>query len=75
MLEGKSDINTTVYCKDWPEQINWPQPGWKHALNEQTFRRGDIFGWYEDGRLWSGIVEEIGTCSVKVKDVMPGVVK
>jgi len=48
--------DTTVSQKDWPEQINWPQPGWKHALNEQTFRRGDIFGWHEDGHLWSGIV-------------------
>lgn len=64
---------TTVSRADWPAEKDWPKPGWKHALNYQRFRAGDTFGWHEDGRLWTGIVEEINTCSVKVRDVLPGV--
>lgn len=58
---------------DWPEEKDWPKGGWKHALNHQQFRQGDVFGWLEDGRLWTGIVEKTATCSVKVKHVLPGV--
>lgn len=64
----------TVQQSDWPKQEDWPKPGWKHALNYQRFRPGDVFGWMEDGRMWSGIVEETGTCGVKVRDVLPGIV-
>jgi hypothetical protein len=67
--------DTTVSAKDWPAQENWPKAGWKHALNYQRFSAGHIFGWYEDGYFWTGIVEERKTCSVKVKDVLPGVMK
>jgi len=62
-----------VLKKDWPEQKDWPKAGWKHALNHDQFRPGGVFAWYENGRLWSGIVVETATCSVKVKDVLPGV--
>lgn len=65
----------TVSPKDWPAQKDWPKPGWKHALNSQHFQRERVFAWHEDGHLWTGIVEEIGTCSVKVRDVMPGILK
>lgn len=64
---------TTVNKADWPEEKDWPKAGWKHALNYQRFRAGDVFGWHEEGHLWSGIVEETATCSVKVRDVLPGV--
>lgn len=63
----------TVNRKDWPAQKDWPKPGWKHALNHDRFQPGSLFGWYESGHLWTGIVEEIAPCSVKVRDVMPGV--
>lgn len=63
----------TVPCKDWPAESDWPKPGWKHALNSNQFRPGQVFGWHEDGHLWTGIVEETNTFSVKVRDVMPGV--
>ena len=63
----------TVKKSDWPAEDDWPKAGWKHALNYQQFMAGDVFGWYEGGHLWSGIVEETATCSVKVRDVMPGV--
>ena len=63
----------TVNRKDWPEEKDWPKPGWKHALNH--FQIGSVFGWREGGHLWTGIVEETGTCSVKVRDVMPGVMQ
>ena len=66
-------MSLTVPQKDWPKQEDWPKAGWKHALNYQKFREGDVFGWFQDGRWWTGIVEETGTCSVKVKDVLPGV--
>lgn len=55
-----------------PDSKPIPQAGWKHTLNPERFMFGGIFGWYEDGQLWSGIVEEIGPCSVKVRDVLPG---
>lgn len=63
----------TVNKKDWPAKKNWPKAGWKHALNYQKFRVDNVFGWEENGHLWTGIVEETGTCSVKVRDVLPGV--
>lgn len=65
----------TVSRKDWPAKKNWPKPGWKHALNYQRFRAGDVFGWREGDHLWTGIVEEIQTNSVKVRDVAPGVLQ
>jgi hypothetical protein len=65
----------TVSQKDWPKKENWPQPGWKHTLNEQRFRKGETFGWHEGGYLWTGIVEETAACSVRISDVMPGVMK
>lgn len=65
----------TVNKADWPAKDNWPKPGWKHAVNYQQFRIGSVFGWHEDGHMWSGIVEETAACSVKVRDVMPGVVQ
>jgi len=66
----------TVSRADWPAEKDWPKPGWKHALNYQRFREGDVFGWRDDdGRLWTGIVEETGSCAVKVRDVLPGVMK
>lgn len=60
---------------DWPAEKDWPKPGWYHTLDEQRFSTGDVFGWHENGRLWTGIVEERGKCSVKVRDVLPGVMK
>lgn len=66
---------TKVSSKDWPAQKDWPKAGWYHALNYQRFSPGDVFGWNEGGHMWTGIVEEIGTCSVKVRDVLPGVLK
>lgn len=63
----------TVKQSDWPKREDWPKPGWKHALNSDHFFVGRVFGWHEGGRLWTGIVEETGTCCVKVKDIMPGV--
>lgn len=68
-------MSTTVSRKDWPAEKDWPKPGWKHALNYQRFQQGDVFGWYEDGHMWTGIVEESKMCGVKVKDVLPGVLK
>lgn len=69
-------MNTpTVSRDDWPAEKDWPKPGWKHALNYQRFRAGEIFGWREAGHLWTGIVEETSTGSVKVRDVMPGVMQ
>jgi len=65
----------TVNVKDWPAKKDWPKSGWKHALNEQSFRVGSVFGWREADHLWTGIVEEIGTCSVRVSDVTPGVMQ
>ena len=67
----------TVSRADWPAEKDWPKPGWKHALNAGRFSQGDVFGWHEDGRLWTGIVEESShrTFSVKVRDVMPGVMQ
>lgn len=65
----------TVSRADWPAEKDWPKPGWKHALNYQRFSTGRLFAWHEDGYLWTGIVEEIATCSVKVRDVMPGVME
>lgn len=62
-----------VKKSDWPAKEDWPKAGWKHALNYQQFRSGDVFGFTEDGRLWSGIVEETKTCSVKVRDILPAV--
>jgi hypothetical protein len=67
--------NLTVNQADWPKQKDWPKAGWKHALNYQQFREGSIFSWHEDGHLWTGIVEDIGSCSVKVRDVLPGVMQ
>lgn len=66
---------STVSRADWPARKDWPKAGWKHALNSDRFQRGDVFGWHEDNRLWSGIVEDTGTCSVKVRDVEPGVLE
>ena len=63
----------TVSVKDWPPKDKWPQAGWKHALNYQQFHKGSVFGWHEDGHMWSGIVEETATCSVKVRDVLPAI--
>lgn len=68
-------MSTTVSKKDWPAEKDWPTAGWKHALNSNRFRVGDVFGWNEGGHLWTGIVEETGTFSVKVRDVLPGVLK
>jgi hypothetical protein len=65
----------TVNRADWPAEKDWPKPGWKHALNADRFVRGQVFGWHEDGRLWTGIIEDIKACSVLVRDVMPGVLK
>jgi hypothetical protein len=56
-----------------PPASEWPKAGWKHALNSDQFRPGSVFGWHEAGRMWSGIVTETSACSVKVKDVQPGV--
>jgi hypothetical protein len=64
-----------VKQSNWPNKEHWPKPGFKHALNSREFRSGDVFGWNEGGHLWTGIVEETGTCCVKVRDVMPGVLK
>ncbi len=47
------------------------EPGWKHALNAVQFSPGSVFGWTENGGLWSGIVEDVGACCVKVRDVLP----
>lgn len=63
----------TVDRKDWPEVKDWPKPGWKHALNARCFYPGRVFGWHEDGRLWSGIVVAVSGCSVNVRDVQPGI--
>lgn len=49
-----------------------PLPGWKHALNAAQFRSGDVFGWTENGALWSGIVREVGPFTVRVDDILPG---
>ncbi len=65
----------TVSSKDWPARKDWPKAGWKHALNADRFRPGDTFGFHDGGRLWSGIVEEIGPFTVKIKDVLPGVME
>lgn len=65
----------TVKKSDWPKEENWPKPGWKHALNYEKFREGSVFGWWEDGYLWTGVVEESKSCAVKVKDIMPGVLE
>lgn len=65
----------TVPRSEWPAQEDWPKPGWKHALNYQKFGTGDVFAWNEDGYFWTGIVEEIHSCAVKVRDVLPGVMK
>jgi hypothetical protein len=50
----------------------WPADGWKHALNAQQFRSGDIFGWVENQRLWSGRVEEVCRTAVRVVAILPG---
>jgi hypothetical protein len=63
----------TVKASDYPPQENWPTEGGKHTLNEHRFRNGGVFGWWEDGHLWTGIVEEVGPCSVRVRDILPGV--
>ncbi len=65
----------TVNQADWPAQKDWPKAGWKHALNYQNFSLGSVFGWYEDGHFWTGIVEERKACSVLVRDVLPGILK
>ena len=65
----------TVPQNEWPKREDWPKPGWKHALNHQHFREGDTFGWHEAGHLWTGIVEDTKTCCVKVRDVLPGIMK
>lgn len=65
----------TVPQSEWPPQDQWPKPGWKHTLEEWRWKVGDVFGWHEDGHMWTGIVEEKATCSVKVKDVLPGVMQ
>jgi hypothetical protein len=53
-----------------------PAPGWKHATNARNFRRGAVFGFYEFGHLWAGIVEDVDTLTlrVKVRDIRPGVI-
>lgn len=65
----------TVSAAEWPAEKDWPEPGWKQALNAQRFRRGSVFGWVEDGRMWSGIVEETAGLTVLVRDVLPGVLQ
>lgn len=66
-------MSVTVPKADWPDEKDWPKPGWKHALNHQRFSPGSVFGWLEDGRLWTGIVEETGPCCVRVNHILPGV--
>ncbi len=63
----------TVNKADWPAEADWPKAGWQHALNYQQYRPDDVFSFIQDGRIWTGIVEEIGTCAVKIKDILLGV--
>ncbi len=66
----------TVPRNEWPAEKDWPKPGWKHALNYQNFRVGDVFSWYdENGRLWTGLVEDSRSCAVLVTGILPGVLK
>lgn len=55
--------------------LGFPPPGWKHCLNPMDYKGGDVFGWVsDDGKLWTGIVEDrnFAGLAVKVRDVLPG---
>lgn len=53
----------------------WPADGWVHAANVERFHQGSVFGWVEDSKLWSGIVEKVDHLHLRVfvKNVLPGV--
>jgi hypothetical protein len=59
-----------------PPRLVVPAPGWKIATNARNFRKGGVFGFYEFGQLWAGVVEEVDTLAlrVKVRDIRPGVI-
>jgi len=51
---------------------------WVHDLDADRRRRGDVFGWPDVGSptgFWSGIVVDTGPCSVKVRDIRPGILR
>jgi hypothetical protein len=40
------------------EFVWYPDEGWKHCTDPLRHAEGSVFGWWEGGRLWSGIVRE-----------------
>jgi hypothetical protein len=51
---------------------------WVHATNANSLHVGGLFGWRDDSSptgWWSGIVTEVGSMRVHVRDVRPAVVK
>lgn len=75
VTNDRGPVCTNPRCLE-KQRLNFPAEGWQHALNAAKYSSGDTFGWWQDGTLWSGIVEETDHrgLRVRVRDVLPGMI-